>query len=425
MVADPARLTATEAVRLIRAEKLSPVTLMEACLARMAAREPTVRAMAHVDPQQVLKAAAAASGTQARLCGLPVGVKDVLDTADFPTEYNSPIWQGHRPKADCAAVAWTRAEGGVVVGKTVTTEFATRHPGPTTNPHNSEHTPGGSSSGSAAGVADYFFPVAFGTQTAGSIIRPAAFCGVVGYKPTFGMISRIGMKLMADSLDTVGVLARSVADCAFLAGAVAGRDLGDPDRHPGRTPRIGVCRTPFWESADAPTQALLERVTGVLARAGASVQARELPATYAALREAQPLVMNAESARALGWEMTTRRDMLSDTLRERLEWGLAQPASAVDSARTMFAILQAQFPVAMEDIDILLTPSAPGEAPKGLAWTGEPTFNALWTALHVPCVTVPAGVGPSGLPLGIQVIGRHGEDKQTLAWAQWVASAVT
>jgi Asp-tRNA(Asn)/Glu-tRNA(Gln) amidotransferase A subunit family amidase len=422
MVTDPARLSATAAARLIEAGSLSPVALMEACLDRIAKRDPVVRAMAYLDPKAALDAAKLAK--PGRLRGLPIGVKDVLDTFDFPTEYNSPIWQGHRPKADCAAVAWTRQEGGVVVGKTVTTEFATRHPGRTTNPHNQEHTPGGSSSGSAAGVADFFFPLAFGTQTAGSVIRPAAFCGVVGYKPSFGLISRIGMKLMSDSLDTVGVIARNVADCALFAGAVSGRDLGDPDRHPGQAPRIGICRTPFWESADTATQALLEHLTGVLARAGASVQARELPPSYAALREAQPLVMNAESARALGWEMTNHRDKLSEVLRERMEWGLAQSPAALDAARALFTTLQAQFPSAMEDVDILLTPSAPGEAPKGLSWTGEPTFNALWTALHVPCVTVPAGQGPAGLPLGIQIIGRQGDDRQTLAWAQWVAGAV-
>jgi Asp-tRNA(Asn)/Glu-tRNA(Gln) amidotransferase A subunit family amidase len=422
MVADPTRLTATQATRLIANGALSPVELAEACLERLAVRDPELRCMAYVDPEAVRRAAGAAP--PGRLHGLPIGVKDVLDTADFPTEYNSPIWRGHRPRADCAAVAWTRAAGGVVIGKTVTTEFATRHPGPTKNPHNHEHTPGGSSSGSAAGVADFCFPLAFGTQTAGSIIRPAAYCGVVGYKPSFGTISRIGMKLMSDSLDTVGVMARTVADCALFAGAVAGRDFGDPERHPGAAPRVGVCRTPFWESADGATQALLEQVTGVLARAGAAIQARELPPIYAALAEAQPLVMNAESARALGWEMIQHRDQLSETLRERMEWGLAQPPAAVDAARATFASLQAQFPAVMEGVDILLTPSAPGEAPKGLGRTGEPIFNALWTAVHVPCVTVPAGAGSMGLPLGIQIVGRLGEDRQVLAWAQWVAAAL-
>ncbi len=225
---DPNRLTATELVRLIRAGSLNPVDLMEACLDRIAAREPEVRAFAHFDAEAARRAAR--SAPPGPLHGLPVGVKDVLDTADMPSGYGSPIWEGWRPRADAAAVAWTRAAGGVVVGKTVTTEFATRKPGPTGNPHNLRHTPGGSSSGSAAGVADFFFPLAFGSQTAGSVIRPAAFCGVVGYKPSFGMISRVGSKLMSDSLDTVGVMARSVADCALFAAAVSGRTAGRPRR---------------------------------------------------------------------------------------------------------------------------------------------------------------------------------------------------
>ncbi len=203
-------------------------------------------------------------------------------------------------EGDAAAVAWARAAGGVLYGKTVTTEFATRKPGPTANPRNLGHTPGGSSSGSAAGVAAGFFPFAYGTQTAGSIIRPAAFCGVVGYKPSYGMISRIGMKIMSDSLDTVGVMARSVADCALLAGAVSGRDLGDPDGKADRAPRIGLCRSPTWDQALPETVALFDRVATALARAGAAVSEREMPASIAALTTAHPVVMNHESARALG-----------------------------------------------------------------------------------------------------------------------------
>jgi Asp-tRNA(Asn)/Glu-tRNA(Gln) amidotransferase A subunit family amidase len=224
------KLTATDAVRLIRAGKLRPIDLTEACLARIAEREPKVRAFAWFDADYARTSAATAC--PGPLHGLPLGIKDVLDTADMPSEYGSPIWHGWRPKADAAAVAWARAAGAVFYGKTVTTEFATRKPGPTANPANLAHTPGGSSSGSAAGVAAGFFPFAYGTQTAGSVIRPAAFCGVVGYKPSFGLISRFGMKVMSDSLDTVGVIARSVADCALLAGAVSGRG-------PGRSGRTG------------------------------------------------------------------------------------------------------------------------------------------------------------------------------------------
>ena len=419
---EPWRLTAIEAARRFGDGRLNPADLMESCLERIAEREGEVQAFAWFDAASARRAAATAR--DGRLHGLPIGIKDVLDTSDMPSEYGSPIWRGWRPRADAAAVAWARAAGGVAIGKTVTTEFATRKPGPTANPHNPRHTPGGSSSGSAAGVAAGYFPFAFGTQTAGSVVRPAAYCGVVGYKPTFAFINRHGMKLMAESLDTVGVIARSVADCALLAGAVAGRDLGDPDARPDRAPRIGICRSPAWDKALPETQALVPRVASALGRAGASVVECELPPDVAAVEAAHPIVMNSESARALGWELATAREQLSEGLRERLEFGLSQTERAVAEAHAMFERAQRAFPACMQDLDALVTPSAPGQAPAGLEWTGDPAFNLIWTSLHVPCVTVPAGTGPDGLPLGIQIVTRIGEDRQALAWAQWVAAAI-
>ena len=256
------------------------------------------------------------------------------------------------------------------------------------------------------------------------MIRPAAFCGVVGYKPSFGLISRFGMKLMAESLDTVGVIARSVADCALLAGAASGRNLGDPDRHPGRAPRIGLCRSPAWEHAAPETIRLMEDAASGLVRAGASVSDFALPSLYGPLKDAHNLIMQAESARSLGWEMLRHRDELSDGLREVMEWGLAQSPEAVDEARAAFDGARRAFPPATEGFDVLVTPAAPGEAPAGLDWTGNPVFNALWTGLHVPCVTVPAGTGPNGMPLGLQVVGRVGEDRSVLAWARWIAASL-
>jgi len=419
---DLTSLTAAAAVHLIHDGKLHPETLMEAYLDRIATRDPTVQAFAHFDPAQARTAAAAAR--PGPLQGIPIGIKDVLDTADMPSQYGSPIWTGWQPKADAAPVAWVRAAGGVPIGKTVTTEFATRKPGPTMNPANPAHTPGGSSSGSAAGVAGGLFPLAYGTQTAGSVIRPAAFCGAVGYKPTYGMINRIGMKIMADSLDTIGVIARTVADCALFAGAVSGRDLGDPDTNPGTAPRIGICRSPVWDTAAPETRALLARVTESLGRAGATVTRRELPDSFNALVEAHPIIMNNESARALGWELAHHADQISEGLRERLAFGLNQSQAALEHAYTVFATTRQAFPDAVDGLDILVTPSAPGEAPKGLDWTGDPAFNSLWTSLHVPCVTVPAGLGPNGLPLGIQIVGRRGDDRAVLAWARWVEAAI-
>ena len=422
MADDLLKLTATQATRLIQDGKLRPEALMDAYLDRIANRDSSLLAFAHFDPAEAR--AAAINAKPGPLFGVPVGVKDVLDTADMPSQYGSPIWAGWQPRADSAAAAWARATGGVVIGKTVTTEFATRKPGPTMNPANPGHTPGGSSSGSAAGVGAGLFPLAYGTQTAGSIIRPAAFCGVVGYKPTYGMISRIGMKIMSDSLDTVGVLARTVADCALFAGAVSGRDLGDPDAKPGTAPRIGICRSPVWGMAAPETQALLARVTGALGRAGAAVTQRELPDRFTALTDAHPIIMNAESARALGWELTHHEDQISEGLRERLAFGLNQTQAALENAYAVFESTQRAFPDAMDGLDILVTPSASGEAPKGLEWTGDPAFNSIWTSLHVPCVTVPAGTGPNGLPLGIQIVGRRGDDRAVLAWARWVEAAI-
>jgi Asp-tRNA(Asn)/Glu-tRNA(Gln) amidotransferase A subunit family amidase len=419
-MADPAALTATEAARAIRSGALAPPALTEACLDRLAAREGVVQAMAFLDPAQ----ARAARPHPGPLHGLPIGVKDVIDTADMPSDYNSAIWRGHRPRADAACVAWAKAAGAVVLGKTVTTEFATRTPGPTTNPHDPSRTPGGSSSGSAAGVAAGFFPLAFGTQTAGSVIRPAAYCGVVGFKPSFGLINRMGMKLMSDRLDTVGVMARSVADCALFAGAVSGRDLGDPDSRPSSRPRVGLCRSPVWDRAAPETVALFEGIAGPLARAGASVRDFALPPGFDALEAAHAVIMNGESARAMGWEMCIARDQLSPSLRERLEWGLAQPEAAVIESHALFRFLQDRFEDMLDGFDILVTPSAPGEAPVGLAWTGDATFNFIWTSLHVPCVTVPAGTGPNGMPLGVQIVAPRGRDREALAWAAWVAAAL-
>ena len=419
---DPADLTATAASHAIQAGRLTPAALMEACLARVDAREGAVQAFAHLDPALARQnASGARSGV---LHGLPIGVKDVLDTADMPTGCNSPIWRGHRPRADAAAVAWARAAGGVIMGKTVTTEFATRHPGPTTNPHAPAHTPGGSSSGSAAGVAAGFFPLAFGTQTAGSVIRPAAFCGIVGYKPSYGMISRVGHKLMSDTLDTVGVMARSVADCALLAGAVSGRDLGDPDQAQGSPPRMAVCSGPAWDRVSPETAELLHRAAARAARAGATIRELALPSLFDDVESVHAVVQHGESARSLGWEMLNFPDQLSPWLRERMEWGLAQPAAVLEGARQDLARMRACFDGLIGEDEIVLTPAAPGPAPRGLEWTGDAGCNFLWTALHVPCVTVPAGRTLDGLPLGVQVVGRRGRDRAALATAQWLAAVM-
>ncbi len=410
-----ADLPASEAARRIAAGRLSAAELAEACLDRIAAREGEIHAFAAHAPQAVRDAAA--RPRPGPLCGLPVGVKDVLDTADLQTEYGSPIWAGHQPRADAAAVALARRAGALVMGKTVTTEFATRHPGPTRNPHRLTHTPGGSSQGSAAGVAAGFFPLAFGTQTAGSVLRPAAYCGVTGFKPSFGLIHRAGMKVMSESLDTIGVFGRRAGDCALFAGALAGLDLSRPAE---RAPRIAFCPGPAEAKLSPETQALLRRVADACAAAGAVVADWTLPAELREADAVHGLVMNGETAQSLAWERNAAREKISAVLNERLDWAETHDAAALIAARAAFARARAAFAAAMEGYDVVLTAAAPGEAPEGIGSTGEPACNALWTALHGPCISLPAGTGPSGLPLGIQLAAPFGQDAALLAWAGWV-----
>jgi len=427
---ETADLTATETARRLRAGTLTATAVMEACLDRVRQREPVLRAFAHLDPAAALARARAADEAaragrpMGPLHGLPLGVKDVLDVAGEPCAYGSPIWAGHVPAADAACVALARAAGAVVMGKTVTTEFATRAPGPTTNPANPAHTPGGSSSGSAAGVAAGLFPLAYGTQTAGSVIRPAAFCGIVGFMPTHGTLHRAGMKVMSESLDTVGALARSVADCALLIAAASGRDLGDPERRPDRAPRLLLALGPHAAGAAPETLALMERAAEAARRAGATVTPGELPEAVTAAAAVHPVVMNGESAQALAWELAHHRDRISAALLDKLEPARALPAAALWEARATFAAARAAFPAAIAEYDAILTPAAPGEAPEGLAWTGDPAFNLLWTALHAAAVTVPAGTGPHGLPLGVQIVTAPGRDAEALCWAEWMRHAL-
>ena len=330
-------LSAVEAARQIAAKKLTSEALVRDCLERIAAREDAVQAWEYLDRDAALEQARAADAGPPRglLHGLPVAVKDLIDTVDMPTAYGTPVYAGHRPAWDAACVALTRAAGGIVIGKTVTTEFAGMYPGKTRNPHHPGHTPGGSSSGSAAAVADYMVPLAFGTQTAGSVIRPAAFCGVVGYKPSFGLISRVGVKALSDTLDTVGTIARTVPDAALLAAAVSGRaDLlvGRPLAVPLR---VGICRTYEWKQAQPETVAAFERAAEKLAAGGIPVKEIKLPPTYASLVQAQSDIQLTEQAQSLAHERLTHGPQLSARLRGILEAGLQISSERYDAAQTL------------------------------------------------------------------------------------------
>jgi len=398
--------------------------LVEACLDRIAARDGELAAWVHVNADASLARARALDreASQGPLHGVPVGIKDIIDTADMPTEHGSPIYRGNRPRADAAVVALLRRSGCVILGKTATAEFANLHPPATRNPRNPAHTPGGSSSGSAAAVADRMVPLALGTQTGGSMIRPAAFCGVIGLKPSFGTINRTGVKPVSDSLDTLGLFANTVEDAALALSALSG--LRAPDFSAKASPRIGFVRTSRWKDADAATRAALESAAGRLAAAGADVKNAALPPAVDALFDAQGLIMDFEAARALAWEQAHHRDAISATLRTRLERGWAVSREQYDGARQTARDARLQFADLMRGFDLLLTPSARGEAPQGLASTGDSLFNRVWTLLGVPCITLPWGNGPQGLPLGIQLVAAFDCDTALLAHAQWVTNAL-
>ena len=419
-------LSASQAAAEIVAGRLSAERLVRDCLERIAARDGEIGAWAYCDPAAAIAQAKAIdrAGAKGPLAGVPLGFMDVIDTADMPSEYNSPIWRGHRPRADAACVSLARGAGAIVLGKTVTTEFAWRVPAGTRNPHNPSYSPGGSSSGSAAAVADFMVPLAFGTQTGGSTIRPAAFCGIVGYKPSFGLLNRAGLKPLAESLDTLGILARSVEDCALLSHAVSSAPLPDFAAGLARAPRIGLCRTPRWKDTSRDTQALLETVAGALSRKGAAVSEAELPPEFDRLYEEQVLIMNCEGARALAWERSTHPGFLSDDLRETFAAAAAVPRSEYEEAMRHARHCRRRAAELFARCDVLLTPSAPGEAPAGLSTTGSSLFNRTWTLLGLPCVSVPAGRGAAGLPLGAQLVAAYGEDERALLCAEWVRRAL-
>jgi Asp-tRNA(Asn)/Glu-tRNA(Gln) amidotransferase A subunit family amidase len=405
------RFGAKEAAKRIERGELSAEALIASCRERIAQREPEVKAWTHL-------AKGGPNPKRGPLFGVPVGVKDIFDTHDMPTAYGSPIYEGYRPRVDSAPVALTRRAGGTIMGKTVTAEFATFVPRETRNPLDLSRTPGGSSSGSAAAVADFMVPLSFGTQTAGSLIRPASYCGIVGYKPTFNAIARAGVKPGADSLDTIGVYGRSVDDVAFFAAALTNRwDLESPIDRP---PRIGMCRTNEWDRVQPEMRQAFDDTRRVL-----DAPELELPARFKGLRESHTAILWYEIARSLADEFTRFPEKLDTGLRQRCADGFALDPKEYVRAQQHGAECRAHFAEALGDYDVLLAPAATGEAPKGISSTGDVTMNVVWTLLHVPCVAVPAGKSPSGMPLGLQVIGRIGDDARTLACAAWISERLT
>jgi Asp-tRNA(Asn)/Glu-tRNA(Gln) amidotransferase A subunit family amidase len=417
----PATRTAVDGVAsAVRDGRVTSEALVTDCLERAAAHEPVLHAWAHLDADRAIEEARRRDREPPRgpLHGVPVAVKDIVDTVDQPTAYGSPIHRGHRPDRDATAVARLREAGAVIVGKTVTTEFALFQPGPTTNPHDPSRTPGGSSSGSAAAVAAGIVPLAVGTQTAGSVVRPASFCGVFGAKPTFGVVPTDGVQPCSTTLDTVGVFGRDVADVATALGVMAGDAGRFVPAHLDDRPRIGFCRTPQWDQLEPTTRTILEAAAERLA-AHVDLVEVDLPPDFAGLVDAQRTIMGVEARRELASERTHHAEQLSDQLRTYLDEAAALE-DRYDDALAIADRCRAELPTVFADTPLLLAPSVLGEAPP-IATTGDPLLCRSWTLLGTPTVAVPGLRGPAGLPLGVQMIAAPGEDALALAGAARVA----
>jgi amidase len=414
--------TAIEIARLVAAGEARCEDVVRACLERIAEREPAVGAWQYLDPDYAIAQARALdrSGARGPLHGVPFGIKDIIDTHDMPTEYGSPIYAGHRPAGDAACVALSRKAGGILMGKTVTTEFANLYPGKTRNPRDAQRTPGGSSSGSAAAVADCMVPLAIGTQTTASTIRPAAFCGCVGYRPTWGDLRMHGVREAAGSLDTLGLFARSVEDVALYRDMLL-RNAPQPIAAPPARLRVGFCRTHLWRLVDPVYQSRLEEAAQRLARAGASVAEVTLPPDFERVEDAHRWISSFEFSRNFTHEIEHHWERISAVLRNgRLKDGLACSVERYVEARSFAETQRSRLDAIFADYDVLMTASAEGEAPLGLDSTGNPALCAIWTTMHVPAITLPVFTGANGLPLGLQLIARRNEDRRLFATAREV-----
>ena len=435
--------TAAEAARSIRQGLLTSEELVQSCLERIRQVEPTVQAWQFLDEEHALAQARAADERRrsgepvGALHGIPVGIKDIIDTADMPTENGTVLHKGRMPRADAAVVAALRGAGAVIMGKTVTTECAYFNPGKTRNPHNPEHTPGGSSSGSAAAVAAQMVPLALGSQTAGSVIRPAAFCGDYALKPTHGLIPRTGVLTLSRTLDHIGLFARSLDDLALLGEVLVGYDEGDPDTRPRARPplrsvlaeeppippTLAFIKTPHWDRVDSDAK---EAYAELIEALGDRVEEVELMPSARDAWDWQRTIMEVEMASNLESLWVAGREKLSERLRALMERG--RETRAIDYQRVLRSLpaLRDSFDeLFMERYDAILTPPALGTAPKGLGATGDPVFCVLWTLLGMPAVTLPLMRGANGLPLGVQLVGRRNFDARLLRTARWLEQRVS
>ncbi len=404
----------------IAAGRTTPAAEITRSLDRIAELDAGIGAFETVaDRDAVIAEAGATSGP---LAGVSVGIKDIFDTADLPTTYGTPLYAGYQPRTDAAVVTMIRQAGASVVGKTVTTEFAFLNPSRTKNPLDQAHTPGGSSSGSAAAVAAGMVAAATGTQTGGSVIRPAAYCGVSGYKPSFRLVPTVGAKTFSWSLDTVGFFAASAADVARFAACVTRRPL-DVEA-PASPLRIGIYRSRIRNEADAEMQSALARATEIAANAGAEIVEIDEPDALAAGRDCHSTIQNYEVGLAMADDFLRFGDRMSKILRETIAAGRAISPADYDKARATARRARKAATALFQTVDVLMTPSATGAAPAGLASTGSPIFNKLWTLTGNPCVNVTGFANPAGMPLGVQVVARFGADRTALSAADWLERAL-
>jgi Asp-tRNA(Asn)/Glu-tRNA(Gln) amidotransferase A subunit family amidase len=418
-------LSALDLARRIERGELPLAAAVGACADAIAAREAEIGAFAALDLAAAEQQAKSSGERLAALPlrGLPIGVKDIIDTVDFPTSYGSPIYAGHRPVSDAAIVSMIRRAGGIVIGKTVTTPFAYLDPGKTRNPRNPAHTPGGSSSGSAAAVAAGMLPIALGTQTGGSIIRPASFCGVAGFKPSFRLLPTAGIKCFSWSLDTAGLFAASIADVAFATAAITGRDMRVDHDQPA-PPRIALVRTDAWDEASDAMRSAIEGAARTAEAKGAHVSELVLPAIFEEAASAFAAIQGYEAWRAYAFEYDHHREQLPPRLGELLDKAAAITPEDYDAGRRVAKRARRILAELMSDVDVLLTPSSPTAAPKGLDFLGTPSFNRLWTLMGTPCINVPGLADAQGMPLGIQIVGRFARDRSMLAAALFVERAI-
>ncbi len=415
-------LQALDLARRIEAGELSPADVVDLCAEAIAARDAEVCAFAALDVARA-KAQARDAGLAARpLHGLPVGVKDIFDTVDFPTEFGTPIYRDNRPRSDAALVALIRRAGGILLGKTVTTELAFLNPSKTHNPHDVTRSPGGSSAGSAASVAAGMLPITVGTQTGGSVIRPASYCGVAAFKPSYRLLPMAGVKPFAVYLDTAGLFAARVVDVAFAAAAITGRDLRVDQAAPA-APRVAIARTNVWSKASAAMQGALDAAAKAAQAAGARVSEPAWPQFLTDAFDAHAIVQNYEAYRTLAFEYDNHRDALSPILRGTLDEAAAITHDDYDAARRTTKRARQALADFMGEIDVLLTPSAPSAAPEPDT-TGPAIFNRLWTLMGTPCVNVPGLDDAGGMPLGVQIVGRFGRDREALSAARFLEEAI-